>query len=312
MLLRATLTGAVPDWRMAHVPLHVPWEIEPLGDNFIGRDARCAVVVADGTPGRFHARIFRRGEQWFVEDARSAPGTFVDHRQIGDQRCPLRPGATLQIPVAARFDTFAGHLLDDVIATSSAWVLFGRRRPLCVGRFPAFRRRPDGGITRGIVVIGAAPAADIGVAPLEQWREGALWCAAYEDADGVPLDAFLATEPPAEAIAGTAARLAGSIDAAVDLVVTWDGDVRVLPLSKPSERASSVASVLASALRGPLRAQPLGRDALAAMVRGVFHDEWTEEQRVREELEMASLADDGVARLIERARRATPLHPRSL
>jgi hypothetical protein len=50
----------------------------------IGRDPTCDLVLSDGSVSRRHARIERRGPQWFVVDQGSANGTFLDSQRVTD------------------------------------------------------------------------------------------------------------------------------------------------------------------------------------------------------------------------------------
>jgi hypothetical protein len=61
----------------------------------LGRASDNGVVVRDGRASRYHARIAADGAHWFVEDAGSSNGTFVDGNQV--ERAPLKPGTTLTI-----------------------------------------------------------------------------------------------------------------------------------------------------------------------------------------------------------------------
>lgn len=61
----------------------------------LGRSRDNVVVLRDGRASRHHARIAAADGQWFVEDAGSSNGTFIDGKQV--ERAPLKPGATLTI-----------------------------------------------------------------------------------------------------------------------------------------------------------------------------------------------------------------------
>src|SRR5688500_9637488 len=52
----------------------------------VGRDPGSAIVVSDGSVSRKHARLERRGSQWFVVDQGSANGTFLDGQRIAEGR----------------------------------------------------------------------------------------------------------------------------------------------------------------------------------------------------------------------------------
>lgn len=68
----------------------------PVTDGLtLGRARDNAVVVRDGRASRYHARIAVDGAHWFVEDAGSSNGTFIDGKQV--DCAPLKPGTTLTI-----------------------------------------------------------------------------------------------------------------------------------------------------------------------------------------------------------------------
>lgn len=61
----------------------------------IGRKADNDFRVEDRKASSHHARVVRGGEIFFIEDLESRNGTFVNGRRV--ERCPLVPGARLQI-----------------------------------------------------------------------------------------------------------------------------------------------------------------------------------------------------------------------
>lgn len=72
-----------------------PW-IPVDADTVIGRGEGCEVRLDDAAVSRRHARLFRVGSEWFVEDLRSQNGTFVDSELLQAPRL-LRDGARLQV-----------------------------------------------------------------------------------------------------------------------------------------------------------------------------------------------------------------------
>ena len=65
----------------------------------IGRNPECALVLDDDYASGRHAKIYREGEQWFVEDLGSTNGTFL--MSNGTQQrltavTPVGPGTTLR------------------------------------------------------------------------------------------------------------------------------------------------------------------------------------------------------------------------
>jgi len=48
----------------------------------IGRAEACQIQLGDNYASQFHARIFNKDGQWFVEDLGSTNGTYVNQRRI--------------------------------------------------------------------------------------------------------------------------------------------------------------------------------------------------------------------------------------
>jgi len=67
------------------------WEHHVLEDEVvIGRSTRAGLTISDRSLSRLHARLFRSGESWFVEDLGSRNGTFIDQvRTEGETRIHL-------------------------------------------------------------------------------------------------------------------------------------------------------------------------------------------------------------------------------
>jgi diguanylate cyclase (GGDEF)-like protein len=72
-----------------------PW-IAVTSATVIGRGDDCELRLDDAAISRRHARIFRDGATWFVEDLQSQNGTFVDAERLRAPRA-LVDGARLQI-----------------------------------------------------------------------------------------------------------------------------------------------------------------------------------------------------------------------
>lgn len=72
--------------------------VVPLGDEMtIGRAAGCAVpLVEDNFVSQLHARVFRQGDDLWVEDLGSTNGTLVNGRKIS-AAAPLRRGDRIQV-----------------------------------------------------------------------------------------------------------------------------------------------------------------------------------------------------------------------
>src|SRR5688572_9153524 len=74
--------------------------VEISGDvALVGRDPASEVVVPDGSVSRRHARVERRGADWFVVDQGSANGTFVDGTRVAEGR--LRHGQEVRFGAVA-------------------------------------------------------------------------------------------------------------------------------------------------------------------------------------------------------------------
>lgn len=64
----------------------------------IGRDPRSEIVLVDLGASRSHARILRKGGQFFLEDLGSRNGTLVNDRRVpGGGTCPLQNGDAIRI-----------------------------------------------------------------------------------------------------------------------------------------------------------------------------------------------------------------------
>jgi len=63
-------------------------------ETIVGRQAKCHLVVADGSISREHAKILRSEGVFFLVDLASIHGTFVNGRRI--QACRLRGGDSIQ------------------------------------------------------------------------------------------------------------------------------------------------------------------------------------------------------------------------
>ncbi len=71
-------------------------DISHLDDVLIGRTPDCTFVVGDDYASSRHARLFKRGAEWFVEDLDSRNGTFVGGFRI-DQPERVSTGSDIRI-----------------------------------------------------------------------------------------------------------------------------------------------------------------------------------------------------------------------
>lgn len=65
-------------------------------DNTIGRDARNTISINDKYLSKFHARILQDEDMYFLEDLKSANGTFLNDEQIIDA-IELKSGDIIRI-----------------------------------------------------------------------------------------------------------------------------------------------------------------------------------------------------------------------
>ncbi|WP_312899816.1 FHA domain-containing protein FhaB/FipA [Corynebacterium variabile] len=62
----------------------------------VGRSSGCTLVLEDDFASGTHARLIRRGPDWYLEDLDSRNGTFLAGQRI-DQPEPLRAGSEFRI-----------------------------------------------------------------------------------------------------------------------------------------------------------------------------------------------------------------------
>ena len=62
----------------------------------LGRSQNCTLVLEDDFASGHHARLLRRGSDWFIEDLDSRNGTWLNNQRI-DQLERLSAGAEVRI-----------------------------------------------------------------------------------------------------------------------------------------------------------------------------------------------------------------------
>lgn len=95
----ATPRKAAPAQRITIVegPLQGSYmEIASVGEVVLGRSPDCDFVLGDDFASARHARLFRRGSDWFVEDLDSRNGTFVAGTRI-DQPERVDTGTSIRV-----------------------------------------------------------------------------------------------------------------------------------------------------------------------------------------------------------------------
>src|SRR4051794_17605513 len=71
------------------------YPLDPEQDNRVGRDADCAVAINDPICSRVHAILLHRDRSWFVRDAESRNGTYVNGQKMDEAM--VADGHTLRV-----------------------------------------------------------------------------------------------------------------------------------------------------------------------------------------------------------------------
>ena len=99
----------------------VPVSADPIDvtqdPSLVGRDPSCDVVVTDGSVSRRHARLERRGGEWWVVDQGSANGTYLNSLKVAETA--LKSGQELRFGALA----FRVDVMGDPDATVESAVL---------------------------------------------------------------------------------------------------------------------------------------------------------------------------------------------
>ncbi|GEM_PF-184885 len=81
---------------------HVGLRVVIEGDNFlIGRGEECQLVLNDRAVSRQHARIWREGDTYYIEDLHSKNGTWLNDELLEAPR-PLTDGDRIQLAMTVR------------------------------------------------------------------------------------------------------------------------------------------------------------------------------------------------------------------
>ena len=62
----------------------------------LGRAASCSIPLDDGYVSQLHARVFRRDDDWLVEDLGSTNGTYLNGKKVGKAQ-PVRRGDRVKV-----------------------------------------------------------------------------------------------------------------------------------------------------------------------------------------------------------------------
>ena len=103
----------------------------------IGRSRTCDLSIEDRFLSRRHARLYREGDSWLIEDLGSRNGTFVNGRRI-ERPEAVRPGDVLTMS-ASRLELLGERSGDDSASTG-----FRSRPATDVLRLGSRRRRRSG------------------------------------------------------------------------------------------------------------------------------------------------------------------------
>jgi pSer/pThr/pTyr-binding forkhead associated (FHA) protein len=63
----------------------------------LGRDPLADVVINDPEVSRQHARLIRRGDDYFIQDLGSTNGTFLDGQRLAGELVPVAPGQVISV-----------------------------------------------------------------------------------------------------------------------------------------------------------------------------------------------------------------------
>src|SRR6185369_6899195 len=105
-------------------PSHDERRVELVDDEYVlGRDPQVAIPLRDRKVSRRHARVFRRGGSYYIEDLGSVNGVLLGGQPISGSR-KLNPGVELDV------GGFAVKLISDNAREAVTFTLTGRGPPV--------------------------------------------------------------------------------------------------------------------------------------------------------------------------------------
>lgn len=276
---------------------HAPTRLGRRRTTVPERGEASADIDLNHRASRVHCEVRRVGDDaWELRDLGSASGTYVRRGPHGPgtrlkDSWTLQDGDELLSPWRVRFSTFQRErLLDHAVAVGD-WILFGRDRRLSPGVWPAFGFGGAEPIRAAAVVRDPHVPVRAAVFPDDIVELEGLTVEFFVGADGIPVAAL----PELQLMyADAAARMVEDLrrldvtDA--ELVVTLDGEMRVLPTTRAINPHGTLGALHALSSGGYLGER---RD-VAAVIRSLFPDEWRLEEGLRDELAVLS-PEDAVA-----------------
>jgi hypothetical protein len=270
-----------------------------LGPVDVGRDRGCGVHLDHPYASRVHARLERGSDgNWRVRDHGSSSGTFVDDTRADDRE--LADGAVLRMGQARL--RFREGEVDDVVGACFAIggrLLFARTWPSASHFASVVVDETSGAVVRGASLV---PDSHSRFARTVLHREG-LWALVEDlDADGPTLrEIARATKAHGaqldpEVLGAVVAGLSEYANELHEVVVSWDGDVRVLGLPEIrtqmmqrdwfAQRIRDHGYVVEHWYRRPPAAAAADKAMLAGLVQRLFPDEARRARELREQIAM--------------------------
>ncbi|HMP78662.1 MAG TPA: sigma 54-interacting transcriptional regulator [Pirellulaceae bacterium] len=108
----------------------VPHELAETGENLLGRDWQCRIVIQDPQSSRIHASIHQDDEGWWITDRQSSNGTVVNGQILHSDSARLLEGTEIYIGETLFTFTFKPMAATDAENephTATATLIFNRR-----------------------------------------------------------------------------------------------------------------------------------------------------------------------------------------